>query len=184
MFEPRHLVRPPRVFVCGALPARVFSQREAQQVQSRAVCGGHPDALYAAIEMALQTRSAIFQQINLVVYLNLKNILRADQVPSLMAFILDDRIPKEADDIYRGDARQKQAFGATLARLGLTEQSVADAAFHAALEDMERLQQLIDNANARRDAVLREIDRRRDGLAKRLRETGAMIDNIIDAEFE
>lgn len=125
-----------------------------------------------AVRLALARRTAI------------ENILRAEEVPSLADFILDDRIPKEADDIYRGDAREKKAFGATLARLGLTEQSVADAAFHAALEDMERLQQLVDNANTRRDAVLREIDRRRDGLARRLRETGAMIDNIIDAEFE
>lgn len=125
-----------------------------------------------AVRLALARRTAI------------ETILRADQAPVLADLLLDDPIAKEAEEIYRGGARERKAFGAILARLGLTEQSVADAAFHAALEDMERLQQLIDNANARRDAILREIDRRRDGLAKRLREAGATIDEIIDAEFE
>jgi hypothetical protein len=125
-----------------------------------------------AVRLALARRTAI------------ENILRADQDPTFEDLLIDDRVPKEADDIYRGGARERKAFGATLARLGLTEQSVVDAAFHAALEDMERLQQLVDNANTRRDAVLRELDRRRDGLAKRLRDVSAAIETIIDAEFE
>lgn len=125
-----------------------------------------------AVRLALARRTAI------------ENILRADQNPALAYLMLDDPIPGEAEAIYRGSAREQKAFDVKLANLGLTEQSIGDAAFHAALEDMERLQQLVDNANTRRDAILREIDRRRDGLAKRLRDATAMAETIIDAEFE
>jgi hypothetical protein len=87
-------------------------------------------------------------------------------------------------DLGEEDQEEEETFDDTLQRLGLTEASVADAAYHEALFDMERLQRLVDNANARRDAVLREIDRRRESMGRRLREAVRDIEQVIDAEFE
>jgi hypothetical protein len=126
-----------------------------------------------AVRIALAQKSAI------------ESILRADWPSGLEGSLtIYDELPSKADQIFCGDDDELESFSNTLARLGLTQQSVVDAAYHASIDDMERLQQLIDNANARRDAILREIDRRRDGLAKRLRDAGASMDTIIDAEFE
>jgi hypothetical protein len=69
-------------------------------------------------------------------------------------------------------------------RFGLAPTAVDDVAYALALADIEKLQRLIDNAGARRDAILREIDRRRESLARRLRQAAAELDEIIDAEFE
>jgi hypothetical protein len=69
-------------------------------------------------------------------------------------------------------------------RFGLEPAAVDDVAYALALADIEKLQRLIDNAGARRDAILREIDRRRESLARRLRQVAENLDVIIDAEFE
>ncbi len=94
-----------------------------------------------------------------------------------------DEMQKAYDDYGRGD-KKVELFAEKLERRGLTEQSIGESAYLAALDDLERLQHLIDAANARRDAVLREIDRRRDSFARRARPAVAALDNAIDAEFE
>jgi hypothetical protein len=66
----------------------------------------------------------------------------------------------------------------------MTMQDIEDATYQACLGDMEKLQRLADNASARRDAILREIDRRRDRIADRLRAGIASAEAVIDAEFE
>ena len=86
----------------------------------------------------------------------------------------------EADD----EEGEGETFEDILARLGLTQDAVNDAAYLVALDTIERLQRLIDNANARRDLILREIDRRRDALGRRMREKVASSDEIVDAEFD
>ncbi|MFI4976903.1 MAG: hypothetical protein ACHP84_20405 [Caulobacterales bacterium] len=124
------------------------------------------------VRLALARRAAI------------ENILRADWPGTPVTLIVeDDAISSKADDIYRGGKAEFKYLGQVLERLGLTQASVADAAYHVALDDMERLQQLVDNANARRDAVLREIDRRRQSFSKRARPAIENIDQVIDAEF-
>jgi hypothetical protein len=95
-----------------------------------------------------------------------------------------DEVRMKMNKIDRCDDNKHESVAETLARLGLTEQSIEDDAHLSALADLERLQELIDAANARRDAVLREIDRRRDSFARRVRQGVEAIDNIIDAEFE
>jgi hypothetical protein len=60
--------------------------------------------------------------------------------------------------------------------------SEADAtqSFRQCIDDYQTLDRLLISAEDRRNAVLREIDRRRDGLAQRLRRAS---DDVIDAEF-
>jgi hypothetical protein len=95
-----------------------------------------------------------------------------------------DRPLQEAQRVVDGMKRDVARFSAILESIGLTEQSVMDAAYSREVGHLERLQKLIDNAVTRRDAVLREVDRRRDATAKRLREAVERVDQIIDAEFE
>ena len=89
---------------------------------------------------------------------------------------------EETEGDYEED--DGETFDEMLARLGLTPDAVDDAAYLVALDTMERLQRLIDNANARRDVILREIDRRRDALGRRMREAVVSSGEIVDAEFD
>jgi len=66
----------------------------------------------------------------------------------------------------------------------LPRESILDAAYQLALEDLEVLQRVIDNAVGRRNAILREIDRRRDALSRRMRGAVPSLDDAVDAEFE
>ena len=53
-------------------------------------------------------------------------------------------------------------------------------ALHIRLNDIERIDRMIMNAEARRNTVLREIDRHRAALADALRRA---TENVRDAEF-
>lgn len=101
-----------------------------------------------------------------------------------LALIKTEQIPRQARGVLVGDADDTAMFNYTLQHLSLDESAIEDAAYNACLDDIERLETLIDNANARRDAILREIDRRRDAVAKRARAAAQAIEGAIDAEFE
>ncbi len=101
-----------------------------------------------------------------------------------MELELGDEQMAEAQRVVDGDSRAKARFAVMLNTIGLTDQSVMDAAYNREIEHIERLQKLIDNAVARRDSILREVDRRRDATAKRLRLAVVEAEQIIDAEFE
>ena len=101
-----------------------------------------------------------------------------------MALELDEMHMSEAQGVVDGDVQAKARFAAILKRIGLTEQSVMDAAYNREIAHIERLQKLVDNAVARRDSILREVDRRRDATARRLRLAIDQSEQIIDAEFE
>jgi hypothetical protein len=95
-----------------------------------------------------------------------------------------DQLWEGADQVYRGDEGPVAAFDAALERLGLSKNALEDAAYLTALEEVQSLQDLADNANSRRDAVLREIERRRDAIAARARKATETIEPAIDAVFE
>lgn len=86
--------------------------------------------------------------------------------------------------VAAGDEAEVEAFERWGAINGMTMQDIEDATYQDCLGDMEKLQRLADNASARRDAILREIDRRRDRIADRLRAGIASAEAVIDAEFE
>ncbi|MGB8611430.1 MAG: hypothetical protein WCD60_07265 [Pseudolabrys sp.] len=68
-----------------------------------------------------------------------------------------------------------------LASVGLTMDAVMARILAIKLEQIERIDRLIMSAKARRNAVLREVDRHRASVAQALRQAA---DNIEDAQFE
>lgn len=68
-----------------------------------------------------------------------------------------------------------------LASVGLTMDAVMARILAIKLEQIERIDRLIMSAEARRNAVLREVDRHRASVAQALRQAA---DNIEDTQFE
>lgn len=68
-----------------------------------------------------------------------------------------------------------------LASVGLTMDAVMARILAIKLEQIERIDRLIMSAKARRNAVLREVDRHRASVAQALRQAA---DNIEDTQFE
>jgi hypothetical protein len=66
-----------------------------------------------------------------------------------------------------------------LAQAGLTIDAVVAQALSTKLDDFERIDRMIAMADGRRDKVLREIEARRESLARCLREVSR---TSIDAE--
>ncbi|MGC2469782.1 MAG: hypothetical protein WA439_07890, partial [Pseudolabrys sp.] len=68
-----------------------------------------------------------------------------------------------------------------LASVGLTMDAVMARILAIKLEQIERIDRLMMSAEARRNAVLREVDRHRASVAQALRQAA---DNIEDTQFE
>jgi ActR/RegA family two-component response regulator len=68
-----------------------------------------------------------------------------------------------------------------LASKGLTVENVAAEALSARIDDFERIDRMIMNAEVRRNAALRELEQHRTTLARALRQAG---DDAIEADFE
>jgi hypothetical protein len=84
----------------------------------------------------------------------------------------------------RWAARDPQAIeevNEQLASKGLTVEDVTARALSAEIENFERMDRMVMNAEARRNAALRELERHRMTLAQALRQAS---DNVIDADFE
>jgi hypothetical protein len=73
-----------------------------------------------------------------------------------------------------------QAVEQALTRAGLTGEAVTAQTLSVKLDDVERIDRLIMNAETRRNAMLREVERHRDAVAARLRQAA---EEIEDAEF-
>jgi hypothetical protein len=67
-----------------------------------------------------------------------------------------------------------------LGRAGLDKESIAAQTLAVNCDVFEKIDRMIMQTEARRHVVLREIDRRRDALARRLREVSA---EIVDGKF-
>ena len=80
---------------------------------------------------------------------------------------------RERAAINRVDGILKQA--------GLDQEAIAAQTLALKLDTIERIERMIMQAEARRNMMLREIDRHRDVLARRLTEVATEIE---DAEFE
>ena len=82
--------------------------------------------------------------------------------------------------------REDEAVAAVdrhLATAGLTMDAVMGQTLAIKIDLVERLERMIASAEMRRNATLREIERRRSGLAARLREATRDADNVQEAEF-
>jgi hypothetical protein len=80
----------------------------------------------------------------------------------------------------RRDATSVKKVDALLQQAGLDQEAIAAQTLAVKLDAFERIDRMIMQAEARRNVILREIDRHRDVLAQRLREASTMIE---DAEF-
>jgi hypothetical protein len=100
--------------------------------------------------------------------------------------VLTPLVPRfsERGDLVRAWAsRDRDALNEVtelLKRAGLDEAAIAAQTLAIKLDAFERIDRLIAQTEARRNAVLREVDRRREAVARRLRDASAVIE---DAEF-
>jgi hypothetical protein len=79
----------------------------------------------------------------------------------------------------RADARKQ--VNQLLKKAGHDKAIIEAQTLAARLDDFERIDRLIMQSEARRNAVLREVDRHRDAVARRL---GDAVADIKDAEYE
>jgi hypothetical protein len=80
----------------------------------------------------------------------------------------------------RRDRESVKEVNALLKQAGLDQEAIAAQTLAVKLDAFERIDHMIMQTEARRNMILREIDRHRDALARRLREASAMIE---DARF-
>ena len=81
---------------------------------------------------------------------------------------------------YARDETARQRVDEFLEQIGLTIDAVMAQTLSAKLDDIERIDRMLANAEARRHLVLREIDRHRAAVAARLR---TATEAIEDAEY-
>jgi len=90
----------------------------------------------------------------------------------------------QAETLAEGWAARKsdvvEEVNKTLASAGLTTDSIRTQTFALKIHDIERIQNMIALAEARRNATLREIDRHRQTLGQKLRRAAQQIE---DGEF-
>lgn len=153
------------------------------------------DALYSRIRGAVDPKDVIeeFWVRDIVDLLwealrlrRLKAWLMAAAAPEGLAKLLTPLVPNYSQRASlvrdwagkKGDALQEVSL--LLKEAGLDEMAIAAETLLVKIDAFERIDRLIMQAETRRNAVLREIDRRREAVAHRLREAAAIID---DAEF-
>jgi hypothetical protein len=78
----------------------------------------------------------------------------------------------------RGNGKQERID--QLAVTGRTVESITADVLLVNSENLERIDRMIMKAEPRRNAALREIERRRSGMAQALRRAS---DDVVDAEF-
>jgi len=81
----------------------------------------------------------------------------------------------------QGNRQAVKEVNKHLTRMGWTIDTVAAHSFSNRIDTFERIDRMFTNAEARRNAALREIERHRTTLATALRRAS---DNVVEAEFE
>jgi hypothetical protein len=94
----------------------------------------------------------------------------------LVPFPSFDLIPRWS----RRDPEAVREVKQILEQAGLDEEAIAAQTLAACCDTFEKIDRMIMRTEARRHVVLREIDRRRDALGRRLREVAAQVE---DGEF-
>ncbi len=102
-----------------------------------------------------------------------ENILSFDNTWDKSAFIRDRLV----SPWNSGKPQQRQIVEELLASKGVDFSQVHAVIYHKHLDEFTKLEGLIANLGRRRDLILREIERRRDTVARRLRD-------VTEAEFE
>ena len=112
------------------------------------------------------------------------NFMNADAHQSVVRLIHPYVELSECSELAQGWARKDKTdmkrVLAILKRAGLDQEAIAASTLASELKTIECIDVMIARAEARRNAVLREVERHRDALAKRLRDSAKAIE---DAEF-
>ena len=91
----------------------------------------------------------------------------------------------ETDKLVYGwldrNPRNVKQVSKLLAQAGFTHDTIVAHTLSARLDEFDRIDRMIAQAGNWRTSVLREIDRRREAVGRRLREA---LDDIQDAEFQ
>jgi hypothetical protein len=99
----------------------------------------------------------------------LESMVDADETDKLVYGWLD-RNPRNVKQVNK-----------LLAQAGFTHETIVAQTLSARLDEFDRIDRMIAQAETWRNGVLREIDRRREAVSRRLREA---LDDIQDAEFQ
>jgi hypothetical protein len=86
----------------------------------------------------------------------------------LGGLVADARRRELVDGWVAGNRRARRAVERTLTEAGLDEATVEAVTLSERLDDLERIDRMIMQAEARRHGALREVDRHRDATARRL----------------
>jgi hypothetical protein len=81
----------------------------------------------------------------------------------------------------RNDVKARKEVNKMLTSAGLTMESVTARTLALKIDEIERIDRMIMSAEARRNAVLREVDRHRASVAQTLRQAA---NDVEDAQFE
>lgn len=108
-----------------------------------------------------------------------------DQAMPRQGGVLEDA-DREADisvlasEWLNGDPKATKNALTMLKRAGFSLNDVAAQSLNAQAYDLDRVDQQVQRHEARRDTILRQIERRREGLAQRVRRAS---EEVVDAEF-
>jgi hypothetical protein len=92
----------------------------------------------------------------------------------------DDEIGGLASEWQSGDAKATKRALALLAKAGFSPNDVAAQALTVQSNELDRIDQQVQRHESRRDAILLQIERRRDGFAQRARRAS---EEAVYAEF-
>jgi len=112
------------------------------------------------------------------------NLIKANEYQGLRETLAPLVGRSQAETLAEGWAARKsdviEEVNKTLTSAGLTNDTILAQTFSLKVNDIERIQNMIALAEARRNAILREIDRHRQTLGQKLRRAAQQIE---DGEF-
>ena len=159
--------------------------------------GGAFEALYRRIDEAVAPRDAL-EEIwvrdivdNLWETLRLRriksNLMRSSAHEGLERVITPLTELYVRSDLVKGWARREPQTVKEVEKLidkaGLAPDAIAAETLAANLETFDRIDVMITRAEARRNTILREIERRREVLARRLREAAEAIEGALSCQL-
>jgi hypothetical protein len=99
---------------------------------------------------------------------------------SIDDMVRDGEIDRLASEWLNGDVEMTETVVAQLSGAGFSLNDVAAQSLTVQANDLDRIDQQVQRHEARRDAILQQIDRRREGFAQRVRRAS---EEAVDAEF-
>ena len=110
------------------------------------------------------------------------NLIKANEYQGLRETLAPLVGRSQAETLAEGWAARKsdviEEVNKTLTSAGLTNDTILAQTFSLKVNDIERIQNMIALAEARRNATLREIDRHRQTLGQKLRRAAQQIEDV------